>query len=80
MGAIRASHYGETEKRLASDPIIIAMAKGLAGVPREEMFHENGTARHEFMMAANREYRSRGGTDGGHIGAVANALKMILDN
>lgn len=82
---IQAAHYGETERRLASDPIIIAMAKGLADVPRTELVHDTSesdthlTPRFEFMQAANAEYRSRGGTDGGHIGAVAHALLLVLD-
>ena len=71
---IRAAHYSETEQRLAQDPIVIAMARGLAGVPTEDLAHEDGTPRFEFMQAANRTYRQRGGTDGGHIGAVARAL------
>jgi hypothetical protein len=78
---IRSKDYDETEDRLAKDPIVIAMAKGLAGVPRDQMVHEgdDATPRFEFMMAANREYRERGGTDGGHIGAVAHALLKVLD-
>lgn len=79
MTVIQAAHYGETESRLGTDPIIIAMAKGLAGVKRAELVHDNGeTPRFEFMMAANTEYRSRGGKDGGHIGAVAHALISLL--
>ena len=80
MTVIRAAHYGETEARLANDPIVIAMAAGLSGVSRDQMCHDDGTPRHEFMGAANREYRSRGGKDGGHIGAVAHALLKVLDN
>lgn len=33
----------------------------------------------EFMMAANNEYRSRGGEDGYAIGTVAHALLRLLD-
>ena len=43
------------------------------------MVHENGTPRFEFMMAANNEYRARGGTDGMAIGTVAHALLRLLD-
>ena len=79
MAVIKAKHYGETEARLAKDPIVKEMAKGLAGVPMDEMVHEDGeTPRFEFMQAANAEYRERGGEDGGHIGAVANALLKVL--
>jgi hypothetical protein len=80
MAVIRAAHYGEVEARLMKDPIVIAMAKGLAGVPVDQMVHPgfDGTPRFEFMQAANREYRERGGQDGGHIGAVAHALLNLL--
>jgi hypothetical protein len=81
---IAAAHYGETEARLAKQPIVIAMARELAGVPREQLVHvdedgDEGGARFEFMQRANAEYRERGGKDGGHIGAVANALLKVLD-
>ena len=77
--AIVAAHYGETERRLQADPIVIAMAIGLERVPRDQLQHDGGTPRHEFMMAAMREYASRGGKDGGHIGAVSAALLALLD-
>ena len=87
MAVIKAAHYGETEARLTQDPIVIAMAKGLADVPRGQLVHERAviggnevTPRFEFMQSANAEYRQRGGTDGGHIGAVAHALLNLLDS
>lgn len=76
---IQAAHYGETEARLMEDPIVLAMAQGLADVPRKDLAHDDGGARFEFMQRANAEYRERGGKDGGHIGAVANALLKLLD-
>lgn len=80
MGIIRAAHYDETEQRLAKDPIVINMAGGLAGVQRKDLVHDDGTTpRFEFMMSANAEYRARGGDDGGHLGAIAHALLMVLD-
>jgi hypothetical protein len=62
------------------DPIIIDMAGGLKGVPMSELVHDgpDSTPRFEFMTAANAEYRKRGGKDGGHIGAVAEALLRLL--
>lgn len=82
---IRAKHYDETEERLAKDPVIISMAKGLKDTPLSELVHDTGdvsdthvTPRFEFMQAANREYASRGGKDGGHLGAVSHALLKIL--
>jgi hypothetical protein len=84
MAMIRAKEYGETEERLTKDPIVIEMAHGLADTPREQLVHEadedGEQPRFEFMMAANKEYRERGGTDGGHIGAVATALLKVLDS
>lgn len=81
MTTIKAAHYDETEIRLMADPIIVDMAGGLKGVPRDQLMHTGpeNTPRFEFMMRANEEYRSRGGTDGGHIGAVARALLRLLD-
>jgi hypothetical protein len=79
MAVIRAAHYGETEARLMEDPIVIAMAMGLADVPRKELAHDGGeTPRFEFTQSANAEYRARGGQDGGHIGAVSAALLKLL--
>lgn len=83
MTVIKAAHYAETEKRLTQDPIVIAMAEELRdAVPRTEMVHPGppgDTLRFEFMQAANKEYRKRGGTDGGHIGAVGRAIINVLD-
>lgn len=77
---IEAKEYEEARQRLAKDPIIIAMAHGLANVPREEIAHEDGTPRHEFMLAANREYRERGGEDGYALGTIPDALIRVLDS
>ncbi|WP_433444632.1 hypothetical protein [Nonomuraea sp. CA-141351] len=70
--------HAEIEKKLAADPIVQAMAEGLRGVPIENLAHDGGTPRHEFMGAANDEYRKRGGQIGGHLGAVARALLQLL--
>jgi len=75
---IEAEHYGQTRKALKADPIIRDMAGGLAGVPMSELVHEEGTPRHEFMMAALREYQARGGQIGTHIGGPAEALLELL--
>lgn len=79
MHVIEAAHYEETRQRLAADPIVKGMAKGLANVPRDQMVHDSGTPRFEFMLAANVEYHARGGKDTGHIGAVAEALLRLLE-
>lgn len=81
MAVIEAKHYEETRVRMTKDPIVIAMAHGLADVPREQLVHEDGTTpRHEFMLKANAEYRERGGEDGGHLGAIPEALLRVLDS
>jgi hypothetical protein len=76
---IRAAHYGETERQLMNDHIVIAMAHGLIEAPHGYIVHDNGQPRFEFMQAANREYESRGGTNNNrHIGAIANAIVSLL--
>lgn len=79
--AIEAEHYEETRLRLIQDPIVRDMAKTLPGPgsSMDHILHEDGTPRFQFMQAANNEYRSRGGKDGGHIGAIAEALIRILN-
>lgn len=75
---IEAEHYDEARRILRDDPIVQDMARGLAGTNRSFLAHDNGTPRFEFMNAANREYAARGGTHQAHIGAVAEALLLIL--
>ena len=80
MATIRAAHYGETEERLTKDPIVIAMASDLPWNELKERFtHESGEPTFDFMMRANQTYRDRGGKDGGHIGAIATAIIMIIE-
>lgn len=71
---IEADHYGRTRARLAKDPIVIEMAQELPWNQSAEFYHEDGTPTAWFMTAANREYRRRGGSDGGHMGAVAEGV------
>lgn len=78
MTVIESEDYEHTRQRLMKDPIVIAMAKGLANEPKSSLQHHLGTPRFDFMMAANKEYRERGGTDGGHIGAIAEALLRLI--
>ncbi len=76
--AIEAAHYGKARQKLKDETIVQDMAQGLAGVPLERLMHPDGTARFEFMGAANDEYRRRGGTSQAHIGAVAESLLILL--
>lgn len=77
--AIEAAHYGETRTALVADPIIIAMAQGLAGIPLAELQHEDGGPVWQFMSAASDEYHKRGGTIQAHIGGPAEALLILLN-
>ena len=54
-------------------------ARGDRPARLQELADELGVPRHEFMLAANDEYRKRGGTDSGHIGAIAIAILALLD-
>ena len=86
MTAIESEDYEIVRQRLMKDPIVIGMAVGLDGVPMEQLIHNDDpkdprpTPRFEFMMQANKTYRERGGTDGGHIGAVAEALIRLVQS
>lgn len=83
---IRAAHYGETERRLESDVHAISLATELAAgiragrLARADLTHPgSSTVRFEWTQRINGEYRRRGGTDGGHIGAVPTAVVTVLD-
>lgn len=81
MSTIESEDYEVTRQRMMKDPIVIAMAEGLFNTTVKDITHPGPekTPRFEFMMMANKEYRRRGGTDGGHIGAVAEALIRLVD-
>ena len=76
---IQAAHYRETEDKLFNNPIVADMARGLLSVPRDQLAHDSGTPRFEFMQRANVEFQKRGGKPIGHIGAVATALLRHYD-
>ena len=77
--AIEAEHYQQNRERLAQDPVVRAMAEGVRGVPRDQLAHDSGSPRYEFMLAALREYEKRAGHSAEcHIGGVAEAILMIL--
>jgi len=77
--ANKAAHDAEIERRLMDDPIVRDMAEGVRAMNPAELAHGSGKPRHAFMLAANDEYRNRGGTDGGHLGAIANAILALLN-
>ena len=79
---IRDSSYAQTVARLLDSPTIQALADDLADLPIKQFAHDDGSARFEFMLAANREFSARGGASTLclHIGAVAEAVLTILAN
>jgi hypothetical protein len=76
MTVIRAAHYAETEKKLMANPIVKKLAEELPESVLKEA-HVNGEPTFNFMMAANTEFHRRGGTENGHIGAVAAAILAL---
>jgi hypothetical protein len=80
MATIQSKDYGETEDRLTKDPIVIAMAEDLKGLPFHShgWLHEDDSPTFSFMQLVNGEYRKRGGQDGGHIGAIAVAILRLV--
>lgn len=77
MAVLLSDEYRQEAEALRNDPILIGMAKGLTGVTREDIAHEDGTPRFEFMLAARDEYRSRGGKHQMSMGGAANALLAL---
>jgi hypothetical protein len=90
MSIIESADYEETRQRLIKDPVVIEMASELRlaistnQVDKATLVHNEDpddprpTPRFEFMQASNAEYRTRGGTDGGHLGGIAEALLRLL--
>lgn len=78
MASIVSDEYRAEDEALRNDPIIKAMALGLANVKRADIAHEDGTPRFEFMLAARDEYRSRGGQNQMSMGGAARALLALI--
>lgn len=80
MAIILAPQYREVVAALVKEPEVIAMAEGLARVPREQIVNEEGEPVWEFVLAACRELDKRGvGRELPlHIGAAAEALIILL--
>lgn len=70
---IEADSYRQEERNLKSDPIVIQMAIEIKGDVQPV---ECDT--HNFMGAANNEYRIRGGKANRTLGGVARAIKSLL--
>lgn len=68
---IRSQMYDDVVRQLTYCPVLNAMAESLPPGTQMESW--------EFMMAANREYARRGGpVQNRHIGAVAEALLLVI--
>ena len=79
--SIISDKYREARAAFQADPIVQDMAGGLRGTPMNEITHEDGTPRSALMMAANREYKSRGGLVQSHgLGDLAHAILDILNS
>jgi hypothetical protein len=82
MPASQTNRYADAVQTLRKDPVIIAMAHGLRGVPREEITSPDGSPASAFMNVANDEYNRRGGKYEGPkpVGAVGRAVLSLLDS
>ncbi|QUE25764.1 hypothetical protein SEA_SMEAGAN_90 [Mycobacterium phage Smeagan] len=87
MTVIEAAHYGENQRALQQDPIIVAMSVEMNAAPdniKASWSHASGEPTFEFMQIANREFDRRAKAAGGgyvaaeSIGAVAKALLANL--
>lgn len=82
MDTTESGAYAAAVQTLRKDPVIIAMAQGLRGVPREEITSADGSPASAFMNVANDEYNQRGGKYEGPkpLGAVGRAVLSLLDS
>jgi hypothetical protein len=76
MSTIVSNEYREERALLKLDPIVIKLEREIRAVDLKELVHEgpDRTPRSSFMIAANQEYRARGGKGNKSIGAVAHAI------
>lgn len=77
--AIEAAHYEEDRQALMKDPIVIKMEEELydPSVPFHTMVDSEDHPTFAFMQLCNREYSTRGGKIGAHIGGVAEAIVRL---
>ena len=87
MSALESPGYQVARDRIKTNPVIIAMAAGVATVPLTELAHQDGTPRFEFMQRANRAFDQAEAQNAGnpcyqpypadaprHIGLIAEAV------
>jgi len=75
---ILSDDYRKEQEALLADPIVAAMAASLTAGELVELIHPDGTPTFEFMLAANAEYRSRGGKASWSMGGVGRALATLV--
>jgi hypothetical protein len=56
MTSLESPDYQTARDRMKGNPIIAAMAAGVATVPLADLAHPDGTPRFEFMQRANRAF------------------------
>jgi hypothetical protein len=56
MTSLESPDYQTARDRMKDNPIIAAMAAGVATVPLANLAHPDGTPRFEFMQRANRAF------------------------
>jgi hypothetical protein len=69
---MRAAHYDATERVLMTDPVIQDMAGAFDGTQSVDFDSW------DFIQAALKEYRRRGGDHQTHIGGPAAAIRRIV--
>jgi len=87
MSALESLGYQAARDQIKTNPVIIAMAAGVATVPLAELAHQDGTPRFEFMQRANRAFDQAEAQNAGnpgyqpfpadaprHIGLIAEAV------
>lgn len=87
MSALESPGYQVARDRIKTNPVIIAMAAGVATVPLAELAHQDGTPRFAFMQRANRAFDQAEAQNAGnpcyqpypadaprHIGLIAEAV------
>jgi len=81
MTIIKAQHYEDCVIELVKTEAVQNMAKEIMNLDLTKFIHEDGSARCDFMLMANKEFSKRNTEElknPQHIGAVAEALLFLL--
>jgi hypothetical protein len=87
MTALESADYQAARDRIRGNPVISAMAAGVATVPLAELAHGDGTPRFAFMLRASRAFDAAEARNAGnpryepypadaprHLGLIAEAV------